>query len=141
MRLDLEIQVPDDTPEIERDRLQCGLDSGAGFDGVYTGTEADCSGYRWSVLHQFSIPTLWSGNTYNSLSHKHRLALKELVIGSSLRDLHLKSLWKHVGKMTPVEVYWTVVDNDRHEDVSESADQDEYNRIMLSPLEQLASQI
>ena len=144
VRLDLYIEIPcsdEELAEKVRDEQIMELELGLFQREKYSDAE-DHYMVRWYESLYVPNPEGWEDTSFNLLSHKERTELHEAILDKEVQerlDERLKAIWTLIGKQVDVGIWWTIEPDDRDADVAEDADQDAYNSIMLSPLEQLAT--
>lgn len=75
---------------------------------------------------------------FNARSKKHMDLLDAAIKREGLQDRISKSFWSRIGERARLDFFWTVVPRSREHDVKTSARDEDYSRLMLHPLEQLA---
>ena len=144
VRLDLFIEIPCSDKELAekiREAPIPRLDQRGWSKEEYSDAE-DHYKIRWHESFYVESPEAFELTSYNMLSHKDRSEFRKAILDKDVQgrlDAHLKAIWTLVGKQVDVGIWWTVEPDDRDADIAEEAEQDAYNRVMLSPLEQLAT--
>ena len=134
IRLDLFIELPNaEAEDLTSHYVDCDDDMYlCSENDMYYTSDPKLSGIRFNSILEVDDFKECSKDYYNSLSFKHRKALREFVVSDEMEKKKrscLAALWKRLGKMVPVQVYWTVMAATRDADVHEEADQEAYNSI------------
>lgn len=144
VRLDLYVLIPCSDKELAeklREAAPLGM-SQSGWSRQEYSNDEDHYKVRWSESFYVPNPEAFENTSFNMMSHKERSGLRKAILDEEVQrklDMRLKAIWTLADKQIDIGIWWTVEPDDRDADVALDAEQDAYNRIMLSPLEQLAT--
>lgn len=141
LQLDLEVLAPvaDEALLSELWRREKMIDVGLSLGAMFADEDNPGNvGARYTVIiHNEAIEKPWSGS-FNYLSNKDRKKLKKMIKEIDISP-YLKAIWTSLNRKVKIRALWTVLPDDRDGDHVTNYGDDDYNNLMLSPLEQLAA--